>query len=221
MSLNVFPSLPGSSYAFTRRPIFSTVIQTAVSGRTTRLPQRNAPVWQWEVDFTLLRSSNAYAEMQQMTGFYLSQLGAGSAFSYQDSEDNSVTSQYFGIGDGSTTSFQLVRSLGGFVENVYLPTGTPLIYINGAQALQLEGGLGNLQLENGGGILDLENGVAYTISASGVVTFATAPAIGAILTWTGGFNWLCYFDDDQFDLTRFALQRWSAKTLKFSSVLLG
>jgi hypothetical protein len=52
-------------------------------------------------------------------------------FQYQDIDDYTVTAQEFGEGDGTTTDFQLVRTLGGFDEEVLAPIGTPSIYLDG------------------------------------------------------------------------------------------
>ena len=89
-------------------------------------------------------------------------------------------------------SFQIVRTFGGFTEPVYLPTITQ-ITIAGTPT------------------------VAYTVSASGVVTFATAPANGAQLAWTGTFAWLCRFDDDALSASQIMSGLYEVKSIKFSN----
>ena len=57
----------------------------------------------------------------------------------------------------------------------------------------------------------------YSI-ANGLVTFNTAPANGAALTWTGYFGFLCRFDDDSLDFEQFMQNLWRVDSLKFRSV---
>ena len=58
------------------------------------------------------------------------------------------------------------------------------------------------------------------LGATGIVTCATAPVAGAVLAWTGTFNWLCRFDDDSLDFQQFGTGLWSMDSLKFSTVKL-
>jgi len=56
---------------------------------------------------------------------------------------------------------------------------------------------------------------------NGLVTFATAPAAGAKLTWTGNFYFRCRFDEDEWpDLEEFVSLIWSQSSFKFRSVIL-
>ena len=51
-------------------------------------------------------------------GFFLQLQGQFGTFLYTDPDDNAVTGQAFATGDGATTSFTMMRSLGGFLEPV-------------------------------------------------------------------------------------------------------
>jgi hypothetical protein len=64
---------------------------------------------------------------------------------------------------------------------------------------------------------------AGTLSATGVYTFTTAPASGAMLTWDGTFQYLCQFTDDTLkDLGRVNKNAngwiWSCASIDFESV---
>jgi uncharacterized protein (TIGR02217 family) len=200
MAVQTFPSFPGLTFPIGRSgPTFDTVVHESINGKQTTYPKRITPKWQWTIDFEMLRSSAAFLEMQTLAGFYASVLGRAYTFGYTDSEDNSATTQLFGTGDGVSLTFQILRAIGGFVEPVYLPTGSPTIFVNGtAMAL----------------------GTDYVISVSGAVVFMVAPAHGAALTWTGSFNWLCRFDDDKVDFSNFMVGLWEAKKISFTSVIL-
>jgi hypothetical protein len=51
-----------------------------------------------------------------------------------------------------------------------------------------------------------------------LVTFTTAPASGAALTWSGYYAFLCRFDDDVLDFEQFMSKLWEAKQVKFRSL---
>ena len=60
------------------------------------------------------------------------------------------------------------------------------------------------------------------MSVTGVVTFSTPPAVGAVLTWTGSFYYLCRFSEDTLDSTRSfsinnGLDQWMIQGVKFQS----
>ena len=62
-------------------------------------------------------------------------------------------------------------------------------------------------------------------NVNGVVTFATAPASGAVLTWTGNFMYACRFAEDTIDATRNftinnGIDHWMIQGVKFSSEFL-
>jgi hypothetical protein len=46
------------------------------------------------------------------------------------------------------------------------------------------------------------------------VTFSTAPASGAALTWTGQFARICRFVEDTIDFKRFMQLAWDGGTVK-------
>jgi uncharacterized protein (TIGR02217 family) len=135
--------------------------------------------------------------LQSLMGLYLQCQGQANPFLFFDPTDNSVTGQVIGTGNGSTTAFQLIRSVASATDPVLQPI-SPAIYLNGA--LQTSG---------------------YSISTganSGLITFATAPASGVAITWTGQFYWLCRFLDDQMDFENFMVGLWTVKSVKFRSV---
>jgi hypothetical protein len=87
----------------------------------------------------------------------------------------------------------LVRALGGFAEPVFLLNGNPTIDVAGTPT------------------------TAFTVDAYGRVTFTTAPASGALLTWSGAFYWPVRFDDDTTEFSQFVFNLYEVKALKFTS----
>ena len=198
MTIPTFPALPGLLFPVKRSPSGKSVRQESISGRRTVLPLRTIPRWSWEIDFEFLRNAlygGGFTELEQLTAFYLAQMMGGTCFAYNEVNDNTATLQGFGVGDGATTQFQLVRARGGYTEPVYLASITGLTV----------GGVAKTSPAN------------YTLGPSGIVTFTSAPASLAALVWTGTYTWLCRFDEDSLNLTDFMQGLSDAKALKFSS----
>lgn len=220
MTTPVFPALAGQSWSVHKKPMMSTIVASHVSGREVRHQNYQNPVWEFELTFDGLDStaSGAWgslgaASLQNLMGFFLSLGGQAGTFIYYDPTDYSVSSQSFGAGDGSTTSFQLVRALGGqFSEAILAPVTT-------AATLSFPGGA---TVSATAPVISVGSAVAssstYSIS-NGVVTFASAPASGAALTWSGCFGFLCRFSDDNVDFEQFMWANlWRVDSIKFRSV---
>ena len=133
MTVPQFPVV-ASQLAFPRKrsPRVSTLRQKAISGRETFQPLWAAPVYDIVIDVAALDASGlarggvTASGYQTIVGFWNSVMTtAGGVFAYVDPEDNAVTSQEMGLGDGATTSFQLVRTLGGFDDPVLDPVSGP------------------------------------------------------------------------------------------------
>lgn len=183
MAVPVFPTLSGNGFPVVRSPNWQTVRHEATSQKRTYTPKQAYPRWKWQIPYSYLRSAKfgtgaLFAELETLIGFFNARSADGAVFAYTDKEDNAVTGAPFGLGDGVTTQFQLYRAYGGFTEPVYNPAPST-VYVAGV-------------------------GTGYTLSSTGVVTFAAPPAGGAALTWDGTFSFLCRFDDDSLDLNRVA-----------------
>lgn len=192
MSEILLPSLPGLEWPVHRQPEWVTRTQESVSGREIVTARQSFPRWRYSLSYEFLRAS----ECQQLLAFFNARQGRFDTFLFNDLNDNSATAQQFGTGDGTTVKFQLLRSLGGILEPVFALNGAPLIYKNGV----------------------LQSAATYSISTNGVVTFNTAPATGAALTWTGLFYWRCRFLQDAADMQQFAGNLWALKKLEFRTV---
>ena len=125
----VFPLLAGQDVRFTKKPTFATIVAPHVSGREVRDALYQNPIWAFEVSFNALDSSpgNIYGggvgsqSLQAIMGLFLQCQGQYGTFVVYDPTDYAVAAQGFGTGDGATTTFQLLRSLGGFAEAVSQP----------------------------------------------------------------------------------------------------
>lgn len=138
----VFPTLPGQGWSVHKKPTFSSMVSSHVSGREVRTALYQNPIWQFELTFDGLdgTASSAYgglgaSSLQALMGLFLQCQGQFGAFLYFDPTDYSVANQPFGTGDGTTTTFQLQRTLGGFGEPVtqpFAPAAPTLFQTQGA-----------------------------------------------------------------------------------------
>jgi uncharacterized protein (TIGR02217 family) len=215
----IFPALPGQGWSVHKKPTFATTVASHVSAREVRSPLYANPIWQFELTFDGLDAtpSGQYgglgaSSLQALMGLFLQCQGQYGPFLYYDPTDYAVSAQPFGTGDGTTTSFPLARTLGGFVEPVVAPvtSATTLYFTSGSVAVAAP-----IIYDNGGVVAPAN----YAISnPGGVVTFTTAPASGDALTWTGSFGFLCRFDGDDLDFEQFMANLWRAQSVKFRSL---
>jgi len=185
-----------------------------------RSPNYANPIWQFELTFDGL-DATATAQygglgaqsLQSMMGLFLQCQGQYGAFLFYDATDYRVSGQLFGTGDGTTTSFQLARSLGGFNEPVIAPvTSATTLFFSSAASVAATAPV----ITNNGATVAAAN---YAISTpGGVVTFVSAPASGAALAWSGYFGFLCRFDGDDLDFEQFMANLWRAQSVKFRSL---
>jgi uncharacterized protein (TIGR02217 family) len=206
MSSHVYPGpsvLPGITWNRVRSYLWSTEVQTAVSGKETRISYAQYPRIRFRLTYEFLRDMAAYQEVKRLAGLFNALRGRFDTCLFVDPDFNAVISEQFATGDGTTTVFQLTatyKASGGpgapeIIQNL---NGTPALYNNGS----------------------LVSGGAYTLSPTGRVTFGTAPANGNPLTWTGGFHYRVRFEDDQLELSQFMQHLWASKEVALISVKL-
>lgn len=209
MSDAQFPDLRGLSWDYTLTPTFSTGIQQTTSGREVRTAFWSAPLWKLLLSYEFLYDdaqhvdANGYSELQQLAGFFLARQGSFDSFLIDLAQltrkplDSTVSGQPIGIGDGSTTSFQLVRNIGGYSEQVQNPAGqSATVYVAGAKKTQ---------------------GTDYTIS-NGLVSFASPPAPGAPITADFQWLWRVRFAQDELEFGNFMYLLWECKKVELVEV---
>lgn len=181
-----------------KTPSFKTIIHTPASNRG-ELRTSLQPFPTWEYDFPLNYAAGAEqiagSVYQYLLGLYLQMGGQFSDFLYQDPNDSAAQNEAFGTGDGSTTAFQLIRSIGTATDIVQNLNGSINVYVNGTLVTD------------------------FTVGATGIVTFTSAPAANAALTWTGNFYYRLRFLDASQGFEQFMQQLWTSNSLKMISVL--
>lgn len=208
MSNSIFPSaIPGIAWDVKKSPIFANIIQIPANLRNeVRVAVTTQPQWRFEVSYEFLREDplTSFSELSTIEGFYLARGGNFDSFLLDlfnftgNVADHAVTTApTIQAGDGVTTVFKLMRNHGGFQESVDATSATGFsLYVNGT-----------LQ------------GSGYTIQANtGYVTFTTAPAAAAVITWTGSYFTRVRFADSQLDFNLFQSRFWDLQKLVLLSV---
>lgn len=196
-----FPVLPGQAWSVHKRPSFSTRVASHISGREVRRANYARTLYEFEVSFDGLDSAGVFTglqaqSLQALMGVYLAAQGQYGTFLYTDPSDSVATNQAIGTGDGSTTTFTLARTLGGWTEPVGWVTQLGAVSVAGAaQATS-----------------------AYALTAPNTLTFATAPTTGAAIVASFAYAFVCRFLDDQEDFENIMSGLWQLQSLKFRSV---
>jgi uncharacterized protein (TIGR02217 family) len=200
MSNSVFPALVGLTWPVVKQPLFSTKIQRAVSGKEYRAAFMQYPLMTFTLPHDMLRDAAAFGELQAVMGFFNARQGSFDNFLFNDVTDNTAASQSFGTGDGNTTTFQLARTYGNGTANavdlVMNPNVITSVY-NNASNIPHGAGAGK-----------------YTVDGAGLVTFGTAPAANAAITWNGTFYYRCRFVADSLDFNEHMSGLWDLMQLQ-------
>jgi uncharacterized protein (TIGR02217 family) len=181
-------------------PGYSTNVNSGFSG----YEQRNQNWSQARAQYTVSFENKTVAEWQAFEAMFHAARGKANAFRIFDPGDYSGLGQYIGTGDGTTTVFQLQKTytfaLSSYqvVRPVQKPitslipdyqggalTDTVTIYDNGVRLLHSPG-------------YHTLAGYDYTLDeTTGLITFATAPVAGHILTADYQYHIPVRFDLDQ------------------------
>jgi len=192
----VYPTLPGLDFSVVRDVIAPPVaIKTTPSLREYRGRDSTYTRYGYTLVYAFLRSAAAYNELQTLLGFYNLVGGTFDSFLFTDPDDSVASAMQFAVGNGSTTVFQLTRSVGGFAEAIYDFNGSVSVFDNGTNV-----------------------GSGVSVSSTGVATFTTAPAAGHLLTWSGSYYRRCRFTGEKMSATKFMNLLWEARKVELMSV---
>ncbi len=189
--MNVFPAITGYVWAPTIAPVWNAQVQKTVTGRVVAATYQQYPLYKLGVQYAYL----AQADYQTLLAFFNQQQGNVTPFLFDAGPGNdSVTAQAIGTGDGATTTFQLLRSYGGFAEPVAASFGTTDAYVNGSAVT-----------------------ATFNSPSNGYVTYATAPASGTSLTWTGAYYFQCRFSKGTAEFDQFMSQLYKTKSVSLET----
>ncbi|HFC1354130.1 TPA: DUF2460 domain-containing protein [Neisseria gonorrhoeae] len=195
----VFPEFPGLKWGRKKTAVWSTGTQKSASGREFRTAYYTYPQWRFSLSFEVLRTKASVNELEKLAGFFNARKGSFESFLYEDPADNAVTDQPVGNTVQGVARYQLVRSMGGFIEPVSAVKERPAVKVGG---------------------MALAYGRDYTVTDKGVLVFNTPQPPGRPITWTGGFYFRVRFTSDTVDFENVLGSLWAAKKIEFTSVKL-
>ncbi|HZF19511.1 MAG TPA: DUF2460 domain-containing protein [Burkholderiales bacterium] len=192
MSNSVFPTLQGLTFEVGRFPNFKTKIAAAVSGSEQRAAFQADPLWQFSLEFEFLRDDATNNELNKILTLFLAVRGQFDSFLFLDPDAFQVTDLLFGTTDGTTTQYQLVRTI----------TDGSLSFSERVQNVKT---LTNIK-RNGS---PLATPADYTINSTGLVTLVAAGSAGQSLTWTGQYYNRVRFMMDAAQTKKFMDKLWT------------
>lgn len=214
MSNEIFPELPGLKWDGTKKPKWSTKVHETTNGKETRAAYWSYPKWFFTLAYEFLDDSDLVRDLQTIGGFFLARKGSFDSFLYRDESDCQVEGQLLGVGDGSRTAFQLIRSFGEFdepIKNVKGVIYTSLNVIGGVSLLPVPDGAPRVYID---GVIPRD----YSISTAGLLTFATPPPIGSVVSADFSFYFRCRFLQDEAEFAEFMADLWELKKLEMVTV---
>lgn len=192
---DIFPLLPGQLFVTGKSPGWSTTVKRSRSGREFRIQEWSAPEWRFRVSYEFIREKPpTQRELSQLFGFFNARAGRAGTFFYWDPSDHAVTEQQIGVGDGTTTQFQLTRTMGDFIENVLAVYGVPVIKIGGVET------------------------TAYSLLDFGRIVFDAPVPLDQPVHWSGEMMFWCNFDQDEMTAQQMYERIWSVDGLTFKSL---
>lgn len=210
MSLPVYPSLSGLTFPIKWIPRFYNMKpQTTASGADIDLGLAANPLHDFELQYDFMRSSQGQVEFQTLMGFVLQMAGNPGRFLFSNPADNSVTGQAIGTGDGTTTTFTLVRTFGagGFSGS------EPIGYVNSSSLKVYDNGV--LKNPPGPG---QDYSLSQTTAGAQTITFTSyTPASGHSITADFSFWYYCKFPSDAQEFDEFLNQLWTAQKVLIHS----
>jgi uncharacterized protein (TIGR02217 family) len=171
---------PDISYGAVGGPGWSTTVVTTVSGHERRNANWSQARGRWNVAHGLKKRE----QVALLIAFFRARRGRAFGFRFKDWTDYQALAQTLGVGDGTTTSFQLVKHYASGSEVVTRTITKP---VAGTVKLYRDG-----VLAASGWSVDV---------TTGVVTFTTAPASGVVVTADFDFDVPARFDTDQMEIT--------------------
>jgi len=208
----IYPTLIGLTFTVIKRPKFSTEISSHVSGREARVGYYANPLWEFELSYDFIPDAHPNlpgsftSDLKQLMGFFLAHQGQLIPFCFKDPDDNTVTAQPIGTGDGTTSSFTLVRTFGGSDGTSTEPIG----YADLSQTF-------NVYLS---GVLQSPSSytVNQTIMGQQTLNFLTSPASGKAVAVDMSYYYAVRFGEDTNDFEKFAYKLWQLKKVLLQSI---
>jgi hypothetical protein len=215
----IYPTL-NLGYSVIKRVIGNFGVGEATSGSEVRVNFWDHVLWEWDLTYEYLpdfagTGGITSSDLRALMGFYAS-TGAGfSPFCFLDVDDCQVLGQPIGTGDGTTTTFTLVRTF-GLPE--YGTTTEPVGYVNTTGPVL--NGEGPFNVYVNGALQNPETAytVVQTTPVAQYVKFTTAPAASAEITVDMSYYFWVRFLDSKYDFEKFMNKLWLTKKITLHSL---
>lgn len=168
------------SYGSSGGPEYATDIVASASG----YEQRNINWSQARARYNVAHGVKTKAQLDALIAFFRARKGRAHGFRFKDWTDYQAISETLGIGDGTRTQFQLIKS---YTSGSAVETRTITKPVNGSTQVYKNGVLQN-------------SGVSVN-TTTGIVTFTTAPTTGQVITANCQFDVPVRFDTDRLSAT--------------------
>ena len=202
MTLNTFPSTPSASWPVVKSPNWYTSLQRPVSGRELRSPNYGIPIYTFTLKWELLRDkwdvrmiiNSPYDELRTIWAFFNQQWGSAIPFNFYDPSDNTTRAnpsvpQVFNFATGDGATDTF---------QMVSPILAPVIPIT---------------------VNSVVPTISHTIdSDTGIITFASAPGLGAFVGADFTYNYKLRFGEDKLQAENFLYQLWQMNQVKLTSV---
>ena len=184
---------------------FNTSVLVDGSGGEQRNANWGQPLGRWQIGDRSLSQS----ELDYFLGFHAQRKGAAEGFRFKDWADYQAIAQVIGVGNGSETQFQLIKTytIGVYttIRTILKPVGGTINIYSGGQ-------------QSSGWMADL---------TTGIITFANPPASGVAIAADFEFDVPVRFEQDNIDFrfeacdpilqeTIFFLQSLTIKEIRFA-----
>lgn len=168
-------------------PSWSNVVHESIAGTEQRFGRWTRCRGVGDLSLGLQASEDPIGDFRAIYAMFLAHRGSLYPWRFRCEYDCIAEDEPFGTGDGSETQFQLVMTydpsfillgIAGalfYVRDIVLLASAPVIKINGVTKTVT---------------------TDYSVSDAGLVTFTSAPSVGADLTWSGTFDIPVRFDTD-------------------------
>lgn len=182
---------PDISYGATGGPMYSTDVTETFGGWEQRNINWSQSRGQWNVSHGVKTQS----QLDALIAFFRARRGKAIGFRFKDWSDYQASNQIIGTGNGTTTTFQLVKSYTSGAVTVDRTIKKPV--------------LGTVQIYKDGVL----QATGWTVNTTtGVVTFSVAPSAGVVVTANFQFDVPVRFDTDQMEinLESYGVGGWSS-----------
>ena len=209
------PTFSGLDIAYIRTPIFNNLIQQSTSGKEFRANYWSYPRYAIGLQFNFLRSKSFWKDSTQreyetLIGWLTRMAGSYDNFLIAIPDDESVIDMPFGNYTGTTSSYQLQRSL--IPSASYVNPNAPLFYPNIGDGFEPVFDLVDTPvIKKSGATISPQS-----ISSSGLVT-VTGSGEGQ-LTWTGSYYYRVRFDEASVEFNRILRGVWESQSVSLITV---